>query len=70
MKSLFPVNMETWAVGSGDGALILSVSRSSSHRLRVGQGLDVLAVGAVVGLFGQFYRVWSLQLSPGAVTVR
>ena len=43
LKSLFP--KETGAVGSGDGALLISVPRSSIHRLRVGQAAAVLAVG-------------------------
>ena len=38
--------------------------RSSSCRLRAGQGPAVLAVGVGVGLFGQFYCFSSLHLSP------
>ena len=37
LKSLFPVNIETGAVGSGEGAWLLSVPRSSVHWVRVGQ---------------------------------
>ena len=48
LKSLFAVNMET---GAGDDAWLLSMPRSSRHRLRVEQGQNVLAVGVVVGLF-------------------
>ena len=70
MKSLFPANTETGAVGSGDDAWLLSVPRSSSHRLRVGHGQDVLAVDMVVGLFGQFYRFYSLQVSPGNGSIK
>ena len=44
MKSLFPVNMETGAVGSGDGAWLLQVPRSSIHKLRVGQEPALLAL--------------------------
>ena len=44
-KPLFPVNIETGAVGSGDGAWLLQVPRSSIHKLRVGQEPAVLALG-------------------------
>ena len=33
-----PVNIETGAVGSGDGARLLSVPKSSIHWVRVEQG--------------------------------
>ena len=45
LKSLCSVNLETRTVGSGDGAWLLSVPRSSIHRLR-GQEPAVLALGA------------------------
>ena len=45
LKSLFPVNIETGAVGLGDGAWLLLVPRSSIHGERVGQGTAVLAAG-------------------------
>ena len=59
MKSLFPVNMETGAVGSGEGASLLSVPRSSVHWVRVGQGPAVLAVdvgGCSLHIFSLLYR--------------
>ena len=46
-KSLFPVNKDTGAVGSGDGALLLSVPRSFIPWVRVGQGPALLAVGGL-----------------------
>ena len=44
LKSLFPVNIETGAVGSGDGAWLLFVPRSYIHRFKVGQEPAVLAL--------------------------
>ena len=38
------MNIETGAVGSGEGAWLLSVPRSSVHWVRVGQRSAVLAV--------------------------
>ena len=57
MQSLFPVDVETGAVGSGDCARLLSVPRNSVHWVRVGQGSAVLAVG-VGGV------VWTIFFSP------
>ena len=59
LKSLFPVNREAAAVGSGEGAWLLSVSRSSVHWVRVGQGPAVLAVdvgGGCLHNFSLLYR--------------
>ena len=41
-------------VGLGDGAWLLSVPRSFIHRLRVGQGPAVLAVGVGVSCLDYF----------------
>ena len=71
MKLLFPVNIQTGAIGSGDGAWILSVPRSSKHKVGVGQGPAVLAVlwnGVVWIIF--LYRLCSLQLSSGDGSIK
>ena len=54
LKSLFPVNTETGAVGSGEGAWLLSVPRSSVHWIRVGQGPVMLAVDVGGGCLHNF----------------
>ena len=41
-------------VGSDDGAWLLSVPKSSIHKLRVGHGLAVLAVGVGGGCLDNF----------------
>ena len=59
LKSLFPVNIETRAVGSREGAWLLSVPRSSVHWVGVGQGPAVLAVdvgGCCLHNFSLLYR--------------
>ena len=66
LKSLFPVNIETGAVGSGEGAWLLSVPRSSVHWVRVGQGPAVLAVdvgGVVCTIFLSSIVLMSPSLS-------
>ena len=63
LKSLFPVNIETGAVGSGEGAWLLSVPRSSVHWVRVGQGLAVLAVDVEGSLFAQFSLLYRFDVS-------
>ena len=59
LKSLYPVNIETGAVGLGEGTWLLSVPRSSVHLVRVGQGPAVLAVdvgGCCLHSFSLLYR--------------
>ena len=59
LKSLYPVNIETGAVGLGEDTWLLSVPRSSVHWVRVGQGPDVLAVdvgGCCLRNFSLLYR--------------
>ena len=59
LKSLYPVNIETGAVGLGEGSWLLSVPKSSVHWVRVGQGPAVLAVdvgGCCLHNFSLLYR--------------
>ena len=73
LKSLFPFNIETGAVGSVDGARYLSVPRNSIHWVRVMQGPAVLAIGVGEGcsdIFSLLYRFSSLHLSPGDGSIK
>ena len=63
LKSLFPVNIETGAVRSGESAWLLSVPRSSVHWVRVGQGPAVLAVDVGGGCLHNFDLLYRFDVS-------